>query len=244
MNACTPNGFSEHSWPGFEWQSEILPAPCIGEIGGFAVKWGGWAADVESMSRRRRSERGAVLVEAVFITPLLFIAIFAIFEYGLLIYNGNSTSNASRTAARSASVYGTDLSADFRILEKVEEEIDALGVDKVNYVVVYNITTIGDPMPSACHTSSVADVCNRYVPADFDRPLDDAFGNPTTDFRCGPIAVDRFWCPGDRETSLTGPPDLIGVYVNSTHTFATGFFGDTKMLEEQTVIRLEPDTTS
>lgn len=184
------------------------------------------------------------MVEAAIITPLFFFAVFAIFEYGLLIYNDNSTSNASRTAARSASVYGTDLSADYQILEKVEREIDALGVDKVNYVVVYNIANIGDPMPTGCHTSSMTDICNRYVPADFDRPLDDALGNPAPDFRCGPTSVDRFWCPADRETSLTGPPDLIGVYVNSTHTFATGFFGDARILEEQTVIRLEPSATS
>lgn len=184
------------------------------------------------------------MVEAVFITPLLFIALFAIFEYGLLIFNGNTTSNASRAAARSASVYGADLSADFEILQKIEDEIDALGVDKVNYVVIYEVANPGDPVPINCHSNSVLGVCNRYVPADFDLPLDDAFGNPSPHFRCGPTSLDRFWCPGDRETTLTGPPDLIGVYINTTHTYATGFFGDTKTLEEQTVIRLEPDTTS
>ncbi len=184
------------------------------------------------------------MVEAVFITPLLFIAIFAILEYGLMLYNDNSTANASRTAARSASVYGTDLSADYEIIQKVVEEIDVLGVEKVNYVVVYNIANVGDPMPSGCHTNSVMGVCNRYTPADFNLPLDDAFGNPSPHFRCGGTALDRFWCPGSRDTTLAGGTDLIGVYVNTTHTYATGFFGDSKILEEQTVIRLEPDTTS
>jgi hypothetical protein len=37
------------------------------------------------------------------------------------------------------------------------------------------------------------------------------------------------------------PPGYVGVYVKTRHSQATGLFGSTTVLEEQAVVRFEPD---
>lgn len=59
------------------------------------------------MSRCLRSHRGQSLVEFGFVLPLLLILTFGIIEYGLLIYNQQVITNASREGARAGIVSGT-----------------------------------------------------------------------------------------------------------------------------------------
>jgi len=52
---------------------------------------------------RRHADRGAVLVEAALILPLLLLFVFGIIEFGLLLRGHNAVTNAAGTAARVAS---------------------------------------------------------------------------------------------------------------------------------------------
>jgi len=68
--------------------------------------------------------------------------------------------------------------------------------------------------------------------------------NPVTEsdhFGCGPSAVDRFWCPADRSTTLSGSLDLIGVHVQTKHSYVMRFFGSERELSDFTVTQIEPD---
>ncbi len=49
---------------------------------------------------RRRGERGAAAVEFAIVLPLLFVLLFGIIEFGILFYNYQVITNASREGAR------------------------------------------------------------------------------------------------------------------------------------------------
>ncbi|MGB5755281.1 MAG: TadE family protein [Acidimicrobiales bacterium] len=198
-------------------------------------------------TRGRSNERGASLIEAALATPLFLLLIFTVFELGLLAFSDLTTTNASRAGARSAGVFDARRNADFEILATVGEKLGDFGLLKLDYVVVYRIDQVGDDMNPLCHSQSVSSAadpvrpCNRYVPADLNRPYYLADGvTESTDFGCGVGAVDRFWCPADRNTSLSGALDLVGVYVRTDHHYITGVIGQTQDLSGSTVSQVEP----
>ena len=79
-------------------------------------------------ARRRRGERGAVLVEAAIVLPILFMMIFGIMEIGSALKSYSGASNAVRAGGRMASVAGNDVDADRAILERMATE--SAGVDR------------------------------------------------------------------------------------------------------------------
>jgi hypothetical protein len=195
------------------------------------------------LPRLRRGERGSAIIEAAFVTPVFLLMLFGILEYGLLFRDNLTTNNASQEGARAASVGGRAPQADYLTLETIEHGIAAMGLERLNYVVVFNATTVGYELPDGhlCHTQSVTDVCNRYVPADFALELVDGVGDPTGAFGCVTGSADSAWCPTSRRAGLGDDSDLVGLYVNTTHDYLTGFFGETQILDATTVIRVEPD---
>lgn len=195
--------------------------------------------------RERRRERGSALVEAAFVAPVFFLMLFAVFEFGFLYRNSLTTTNASREGARAASVHGAGAQTDFLVLQTIKHGISAQGYENIEYVVIYQLSSPDDPMPASCHTASNASLnCNRYTSSDLDLAYYQSDGvTPTGYFGCDPVtSVDRFWCPIDeREDSISGPPDYVGVYVKTKHTYMTGFIGDETTLDATTVIRIEPE---
>lgn len=188
---------------------------------------------------RHRSERGAALIEAALVTPVFLLVLFTIMEMGLLFRDSLTTDNASREGARAASTRGNQADADYFVLRTVEHGLEAMGLERLQYVVVFNATGPTDTLPAGCRVSSQAGLCNRYTPADFFAELDDGGGNDTGNFRCG--SLDSSWCPTTRETSLSAGTDFVGVHVETRHDFVTGFFSDGNDLGETTILRLEPD---
>lgn len=188
---------------------------------------------------REKSERGAALLEAALVTPIFLMIVFGIMEMGLLFRDSLTTENASREGARAASTRGNRADADYFVLRTVEHGLEAMGLERLQYVTVFKATGPGDTMPASCATASQANLCNRYTAADFFAELDDAAGNDTGNFRCG--SLDSAWCPTSRETSLSAGTDFLGVHVQTRHDFITGFFSGGNDLGETTILRLEPD---
>jgi Flp pilus assembly protein TadG len=75
--------------------------------------------------RRRRDERGAVIVEFALVVPLLLLLVFGILEFGYMMNRATLTSNASRDGAREASLGGTYAS----ISSAVRNELGASGIN-------------------------------------------------------------------------------------------------------------------
>ncbi len=199
-------------------------------------------------NQSRRGERGTALVEAAFVTPLFLILIFGIMEFGFLFRNYLTVANTTREASRTASVSGSSAEADYLTLRSAEHAFAAWGVENLTVLVVYHATGPEDTVPASCLANPQPGLCNRYTPNEFSLNLNDASGNPDIYFRCKPTAVDRFWCPDQRNTGLSdtdaGFPDgpaYIGVYVEAEHEYITGFFGSTATLTDDRIIRIEPD---
>lgn len=198
----------------------------------------------------RQAERGAAIIEAAIVTPVFFLLLFGLFEFGLLFRDSLTTDNAAHQGARAASVTGSAPETDYLIVRSVEHGLQAMDLQQLDSVVVFRADGPDDEVPASCLTASqtydpddsAAPACNRYVAADFFKELDDPVtGDDTGNFRCGDASVDRFWCPVDRVTSLSVGTDYVGIHVETHHDFLTGLFGDGVDLSETAIIRLEPD---
>lgn len=183
--------------------------------------------------------RGAVLVEMALVAPLFFGIIFFIFELGLLFRDSLTTDNASRVAARAASSQGRNPDADFFVLQAAAHGLSAIGLENLEYVVVFKASGPGDTLPPGCRTSSQQDLCNHYKPADIFASLDTVDGSDAGNFRCG--SLDSGWCPATRETQASVGPDYIGVHIETRHRYVTDFFSGPTELGSTTVMRIEPD---
>lgn len=108
---------------------------------------------ITALPWRRRdaaSERGAGLVEAAFVIPILFGLIFGIMEIGGALKSYSSAANAVRAGARMASVAGNDAMADQLVLERLAKEASGLGTGEIEYVVIWRSSGPGDSVPAAC----------------------------------------------------------------------------------------------
>src|SRR5437763_16269860 len=81
-------------------------------------------------SNRMTGDRGVVLVEAVFIFPLVFFIVMAIIEYGLLFAGQSTTQSSTREGARFASanfaVAADKKAAADLVMAKVVSDLGAL----------------------------------------------------------------------------------------------------------------------
>jgi hypothetical protein len=206
------------------------------------------------MSSRRRvgartRERGAVLVEAAIITPILIALVFGTMEMGYAYYGKLTVEHMSIAGARAASGNANDYLSDYNTLQSIDDAKTGMGASSVTKIVIYRATGPSDRVPAACKSGAVTNTssirgCNYYTGADLSRP--------STDFGCvgppGPTAkIDRFWCPTTRKSALlstngNGPPDYVGVYVEGVHKNLVGLFGKTFTFTNDTVIRIEPRT--
>ena len=197
---------------------------------------------------RRNRSRGAALIEAALVAPVFFMILFAIIEFGFMFRNYLTIGAVTSETARTAAIRGNDPDADFQTLQTFRQAFGAWDLQDFEVIVIYKADDPDDPVPPNCLiASSAADNCNRYTVADLYKNLVDGtttnFGGctATAPYPTPNESLDRFWCPVGRDAALTGGVDLIGVYVEGTHQFLTGFFGDDATLTYTQVVRIEPE---
>lgn len=203
------------------------------------------------MRSTKTSERGATLVEAAFVTVPFMLVVFAILEFGLVFRTDLTIENAAQRGGRSASVGGRAPIADFQIIESIKDGLDDGGMSQIERVIIYRATAPNDPVPASClainnpvGANGVNDTCNVYGPDALTLPLETSPGVPSNEWQCLTSGSrDGFWCPTDRDVSFSlGPRDYVGVYIETTHQYLTGFFGSSVQIDATTVSRLEPET--
>lgn len=203
-------------------------------------------------SRRARGERGSVLVEAAFITPVLFFLLFSILEFGTAFRDYLAVANTTRDGARAASVFGNDSSADFDILQSISNASNVIDRRDIQRIVIYKATGPNSPVPTACTTATVGIInsCNVYSA--------NAMDLAESEFGCrADRNLDRYWCPTattvtspaqtGRKVAMSGsngPPDYIGVWIKVNHIWVTGLFGRSLTFTDSTVMRMEPQAAS
>lgn len=197
--------------------------------------------------RRAQGDRGAALVEAALITPVFALLLFGIIEYGLTFRDYLTVANASRDGARAASAFGDDTYADYNVLQVIKQSTKGFRPNEIQRVIIFDAGGVGGSVLNSSHPAypclnaaqGITNICNVYVAADLSRPRSD-FGCQTG------RNLDRYWCPAalngqdGREVRASVGPDYIGVYVQTRHNFITGIFGSGLNLNDELVMRIEP----
>ena len=178
--------------------------------------------------------RGAVIVEAAIITPILFLFVFGAIEVGIVMSSISATSSAARDGARYAAAnlapaanrqLVTDVVADL-----VEDDLRSMtGFGTPVDLWVYRArtdspATEGYPMGRTSFNGCTID-CYRY-----------RWNATTSQFvRNG----QNHWTVAELDACSAGGVHSVGVYVRVTHRSPTGIFGN-RQLREHATVRIEP----
>ena len=201
-------------------------------------------------TRRRRGERGAVLVEMTIVFPVLMVISLAILDLGLGWRVNLTVSNGTRAGARVASNLGTSTSADKEALRAVGAALGSIPTAQVDMVVIFKADTAGGTVPTACTNAtaksnggSSSSSCNTYTGAEVAAIASGA--GPTFGTGCS-TSRDRFWCPANRVNSqgAVGGPDQVGVYIKVNRVTSTKMFGSTMVIQDTAVMGIEPGAGS
>ncbi len=101
-------------------------------------------------------DRGAALVEAVFVVPVLIFLIFAIIEIGGVLKSYSGAASAVRLGGRSASLAASAPMADAQILAIVADQAATMGNEDIELVVVWHASGPGDLPPAGCLPSNTS----------------------------------------------------------------------------------------
>jgi len=184
------------------------------------------------MSRRAR-ERGATLVEAAIIMPVLLLVVIAIMEYGLAFKDYLTVSYLSREGARIGALAGDDPTADCAILTGLGELMTAGDLGRIDYIEIYQ----ADQYTGAQGATNRAVYVDPNDPTQCNVPAQVGDGWAVTPIGAG-------WPPTSRNTAVgANPLDIVGVRVVLTRSWITGFgpFSGTATVDESTITRLEPE---
>ena len=188
--------------------------------------------------RRRRSDRGATLVEFALVLPLLALLAFGTVEFGLAWRDSMTVSNALRSGARVGSNSGDDRLADFDILKQVESAIHEIDNTRIERVVIFRSTDPDGVVPNSCLNGTPQNgLCNVYTAAQMSSLTAGDFDSPT----CAGDA-DSAWCPTTREDRQVVGADYLGVWVQVHRDWVTGLFPPSTgiTMTDHAVMRLEP----
>lgn len=183
---------------------------------------------------RRRKERGATIVEAAIVYGLLFLALFAVLEFGLAFKDWLSVSHAARDGARAGATFGNDPRADIQILDNIEATLAPASIAVGLQVNIFQAGTAPPSVPYYTYTpgSDCTDLspggvlggCCDWTPCP--DPWRDTYTQP-------------YWDPAMRDVSAPFT-QRIAVQVLFTHKWITGFFAPNIDLTTTTDFQIEP----
>lgn len=188
--------------------------------------------------RRHRSERGAVMVEAAIVLPLMIFIVVGIMEFGLLFTSYSTTTASTRSGARlaatqysQAQVGSTETASQTAALAQIslatEADLKVLNNAKPVGMAIYKVnpsSASGAPyggFPAAGMSGGCTSSCIKYK------------WNGSTMVRTGGSWPNPQRC-------VISSVDSIGVYVQVEHSYITGLIGSKRTVEGHTVMRLEP----
>jgi len=193
---------------------------------------------------RRRSERGAVVVEAALVTPLLIILLLGIVEMALLMKDDVALTSAVRNGGRIASANagagpGDRASATCitpctpanspkfaqMAANAIQTAGSALPKDSIQELWIYKANDKGYPGANGQKQMVCGTNCVRF------RWEDDV-----DEFRY----ISGTWLSKSVNACANNNPDSVGVYLRAKHDFLTGFFTNDVLIEDHAVFTFEP----
>ncbi len=179
----------------------------------------GWWA---RRGRRRASERGSVLVEAVVIIPLILFLTFGAIEYGIAFRESAAVKASTRAGVRTASAMPRNAGYLDAAVNAVTDALGDANKSTPQELWIYRAST-GSGRPSSCSNDCALYTWNgtKFVLTG---------GDPW-------LAEEQNACASADDPDL---PQQIGVYVKARHTMITKFFGTAQTLTSNSIMRLEP----
>lgn len=177
--------------------------------------------------RRRDNERGATLIEASLIMPIMILIMLGTLEIGLAFKDYLTVSYATREGARVGALAGNVSDADCKIVHAVIDILGSNSLDDFENIKIFK----ADPVTGDAESDKI----NTWTLSGND-PYD--CGNDWT--------IDENWPATSRNTAygLNSDLDIIGVRVVETHNWITGFppFQGSFDVDETTITRMEPES--
>jgi len=183
------------------------------------------SAATETGSRR---QRGATIVEAAIVFPLLILILMGILEIGLAFKDYLTVSYISREGARVGALAGNDANADCAILRGIGEVATSSDLARIDSVQIFKAGVNGAQGVTNVATFLGGDPSRCNVPA-----------QPGDTWTISPVG----WAATSRKVTVgTTPLDIIGVRIIMTHDWVTNFapFRGSITIDESTITRLEP----
>jgi hypothetical protein len=189
-----------------------------------------WIGRRPGRPRRARDQRGAVLVEAAIVIPILMMITLGIVEYGGAYRENAALAGAARAGARVASsLPKTDFGCTapctdsaVTVAAAVSSALQSFGSNAPQEMWIYKVGVAGNTPP---FTS-----CSSCVGYNWD-PSSKSFGGAQR---------GTGWSAATQNACAGGPDDEIGVYIKVNHTAVTRIFGGDRTLTATTIMRLEP----
>jgi hypothetical protein len=184
---------------------------------------------------QRGDEKGAVLVEAILVLPILIILVLGIIEFGLAFASSSTTTASSRSGGRiAATAYPPSVGATAQratadqIADAVTADLTALSNATPIGMTIYKVdptSTSGAPVggfPGANMSGGCSSNCFKYLWNAGSNKLVYSSGGWASPDACGATV------------------DSIGVFVQVSHEYLADMFGSTRTVTGHTVMRLEP----
>lgn len=177
----------------------------------------------ESRSLR---ERGAALIEAAIVMPLLLLLVAGIIEFGVGFHESGAVAAAARAGARSASALPKNATFAQAAADAASLQLQGVPSNAPQAVWVFR-TAPGSSTPIG--SFGACSDCQGFAW----NPTQKRFDTNAT------LSGSQPWDP-TKQNACAGQSDGIGVAVLLNHKYFFGVFGGTKSLERTSVMRLEP----
>lgn len=196
--------------------------------------------NARTAAERVSDDRGAAVIEAALLVPILMLLLFGVMEWGLVMRDMLSITESARVGARTASALPRQTDFTATTVAAIGQAGSALPKSQLVQILVYKANDEGFPGPDGATTMTCAgheSTCDRYV---WDAGSNAFVLSPASEPwnpRSGVgTAGNVNACPAGQG----GPPDSVGVYVEAIHPWVTGLFGGTRTLRDHAVLPFEP----
>jgi len=188
---------------------------------------------------RRRGERGAALVEAAIVMPLILLLTFGAIEFGIGFSQKAGIEAIARSGAREGAAQSSDPNLANDVATAVNNALGSSSLPDMQYLAVYRIP--GDGSPPDLSENGGGPGCATN-PNGFNDCAIFFFHDGSFD-AANPLGA---WDNDPAVRVLCGPnPDRIGVKIYSRFHFLTNLVGTGDMeLDAQSILQLEPQNCS
>lgn len=176
------------------------------------------------MARKKQGQKGATIVEAAIILPLLLIILVSLMEMGVGFKEFLTTDFVVKEGARIGAVAGNDIDADCAIVTTMMANYSAADLADLDSILIWEVNDSGGSTGNQ----------NTWTYLTAQDPLDCALG----------WSKSGNWPSTSRGVTVAGGLDILGVTIDTKHDWITGIppWNGTMDIVRTAIQRLEPES--